>query len=457
MGSPDYLSPEQAACKPLDGRADIYSLGIVLYEMLTGRIPYKGDSYIETVMAHITSPLPDLPSHLKHYQALLDRMIAKKPGDRFSSAAEMVAFIDSLGQAPAKAKGGLFKKKPKPAPVQREFAKTIPISRQELEAGSPMGVQTLDRGAAGRPDSKSKGASKFMLATLVILLLAAAAVWQFRPYLEGLLPLDALPQITVTTRPAPQPGVTPAPGSEPGPEVTTPARAEPEPSPPVQSEDELEVNQYLLLAKVSLEADRLTAPARDNAYYYYQKVLALDPENVAARQGLTSVANRYADLADLELSKSRYAQAGKHVEKGLYVQADNPRLLTLQKTVANHLEQARVNAEISRYLLKANAAMDADKLTTPASDNAYFYYKKVLALDPGHKEAQQGITRIANRYADLAQWQIDRYNYDKAKLYVHTGLKVQPRNKRLLALRQRTDAVKDISNRAYKGIKSLFE
>jgi serine/threonine-protein kinase PpkA len=57
IGSPYYLSPEQAECKPLDGRTDIYGLGIVLFEMLMGHKPYKGKSYIEIVMAHKT----DLP------------------------------------------------------------------------------------------------------------------------------------------------------------------------------------------------------------------------------------------------------------------------------------------------------------------------------------------------------------------------------------------------------------
>jgi serine/threonine-protein kinase PpkA len=77
LGSPYYLSPEQAECKPLDGRADIYGLGIILYEMLTGIKPFRGDSPIETIMAHLTRPCPALPAELGRYQELIERMVAK--------------------------------------------------------------------------------------------------------------------------------------------------------------------------------------------------------------------------------------------------------------------------------------------------------------------------------------------------------------------------------------------
>jgi serine/threonine protein kinase len=96
VGSPYYLSPEQAECRVLDGRTDIYGLGVVLYEMLTGEKPFQGRTHMETLVAHITEPAPPLPAQLAYLQPLLDRMLAKDPRDRFANAAELVDAVNRV-------------------------------------------------------------------------------------------------------------------------------------------------------------------------------------------------------------------------------------------------------------------------------------------------------------------------------------------------------------------------
>ena len=114
-------------------------------------------------------------------------------------------------------------------------------------------------------------------------------------------------------------------------------------------------------------------------------------------------------------------------------------------------------SEVEQYLLKAEVAIDSDKLTAPAQDNAYFYYQEVIKLAPDHEVARQGLTEIANHYADLAEQALDRFEYVNAKHYVHEGILVQPENLRLAALQQRTYVIKDVPTRLFKGIKSIFE
>lgn len=92
-GSPYYMSPEQAQGTELDGRSDLYSLGIIFYEMLTGTKPYLGATAVEVLQQHVSGALPRLPAGLEHYQSLLDGMLAKNREERFESADALIAAL----------------------------------------------------------------------------------------------------------------------------------------------------------------------------------------------------------------------------------------------------------------------------------------------------------------------------------------------------------------------------
>ena len=97
-GTPRYMSPEQAMGKALDGRADQYSLGIVLYECLTGQPPYDSHNPIALGLMHIEQPIPQLEGEEALFQPLLNRLMAKDPEDRFARDADLLAAIDALEQ-----------------------------------------------------------------------------------------------------------------------------------------------------------------------------------------------------------------------------------------------------------------------------------------------------------------------------------------------------------------------
>ena len=92
-GSPYYMCPEQAQGLPVDRRGDLYSLGIMLYEMLVHRKPFHGETAIEILQHHVGSPPPRLPEELAGFQPVLDRLLAKRPNDRYDTAAELIVAL----------------------------------------------------------------------------------------------------------------------------------------------------------------------------------------------------------------------------------------------------------------------------------------------------------------------------------------------------------------------------
>jgi len=98
-GSPYYMSPEQAMGELLDARSDFYSLGIMYYEMLTGKKPYTGGSAMDVLQQHVNAPLPMLPKALAHHEPLLLKMMAKSREDRFGSAEEILLAISARREA----------------------------------------------------------------------------------------------------------------------------------------------------------------------------------------------------------------------------------------------------------------------------------------------------------------------------------------------------------------------
>ena len=95
-GSPYYVSPEQANGHSVDQRSDLYSLGVILYEMLTGERPFRGTTVIGILAAHQDDPIPRLPSNLAHFQPLVDGLLAKDPAQRLPTADAALTMLSKL-------------------------------------------------------------------------------------------------------------------------------------------------------------------------------------------------------------------------------------------------------------------------------------------------------------------------------------------------------------------------
>ena len=139
MGTPEYMSPEQAADEPIGPASDIYSLAIVAYEMLTGRVPFGAATPAAVLLSHVTKPMPatrELRGELSaHVEEVLRRALAKRPRDRFPTAA---AFVTAL--------------KPAAWPGSRsdDPASALPVTRRLVRPERTPVVLVVDDGAANR-------------------------------------------------------------------------------------------------------------------------------------------------------------------------------------------------------------------------------------------------------------------------------------------------------------------
>ncbi|MCP5159706.1 MAG: protein kinase [Gammaproteobacteria bacterium] len=442
LGTPRYMSPEQIRGQGVDARADIYSLGVLFYEMLTGNVPYTADDSFALAMMHVTSPVPEVPSHLSHFQPLLNKLLEKDPNQRLQSGREVVAAIDAV-------EAGDFKLHSVLGPAQ-------PISalkaRPERGLGWKMGVSAVLAGAAlvsgywflYRPTTMPTQPS--VIATPIALPAAET---------PSIAAPATLPQIQASVV-----------------DTNVQAQQEQQQDARLQAEQFLEQAQRarqdgaLQVSLVYIEQGLQAIPDHPGLLRLKQEILQQQADRqrqeeavrrqAAAEQEKAEVAQRQLRADEFlaqaldEQRRRAYETSLLRIEQGLQQIPDHRRLLVLRQEVRKQLREAQAtppptpvvkppvddNARISALLGECADHLRANRLTVGRGGNAADCYNEVLKLERGNAEALAGIDRIADRYAQLVNAALEESDTRRAKSLLSRMEALDPNYAQLPQLRQ---------------------
>lgn len=312
IGTPDYMSPEQARGEPVDGRSDLYSLGTVLFEMLAGHPPYQAGDPFTVALMHVTHPVPELPEQYAWLQPLVAGLMAKQAADRYNTGA---AFVDALHKLVATAPQGA---------VLQETSARKAGSGGRIAAGAA--TQQRTRISARRHGARP-GWVMPAVAAVAVFGMAVSAWWLLSPSPE---PVSDQPPATSAS---PQTAATqaavateaPLPADFVAPKAIDAADGE-------EVERLLNAGDQLYEYATKTELGRkLDHPEDDSALGYYRRALALDPDNARAIAGITNVVAFYRTYSYQACERAQWVQCGFLVRKGLAVDGGDPYLRQMQE------------------------------------------------------------------------------------------------------------------------------
>ncbi len=419
VGTTAYMSPEQAQGKELDERSDIYSLGVMFYELLTGRVPFQGDSAVAVLLKHVNEPPPPLPEFLSVFQPVIDKSLAKKVEDRYSRAREMIEHLQELepeirgmmAQQQAMFAGGgagaddatnVQSAISDDATIQTEAldgvsgsdatAATVAIqahSETELTDVLSSAKATIDDFSEEALARKARRTKQTIIAASFVAILALGYVGFQQFYI----------------------------------------------APKERAAAELKLKQQEQARQ--LKIDELVQSARDasKGLYYsnletmdrviglYREVLRLDPENQVALNSLETFGTKYIELANTALEKDDLELAETYRDYAEQLVPQHPDLASLRAAMTEARAESTELAlqaqfkqqQVDTLLENAQKDISAGKTFSPAGDNAYAKLQQVLKIDASNAQASQMINGMLNDLYSTTESQISKGSLSSAK------------------------------------------
>lgn len=390
IGTSSYMSPEQARGQDTDARSDLYSLGALVFEALTGKPPYTGGDSFAVAYAHVFEPIPALPPALAHWQTFINRALAKKPEDRFADGHAFRAGLDLVPNHHLT--------------IPQRSATLLPAAEPDLARSSDQTRAVILAPADALPAPAREHTAEWIPPPLK------------RQWLPGaFLALLSIGLISVVIAVWPQRSVEPpAPttNAEPvGSSTQSPAVAQTDPSNPPLNLDadqppelipvdeqgmdeptpfvgppsrEETASGWLARAKV-LTAQGLLTAGNENALGLIARAAALDPKRVDLAPYYDAVYQAMVRLYEADMAAEKLSDAVEKLDRLLLIAKPAPQALTLTADV----ERRRAEA-IASYRSKAEQAQLAWQ-----GQAAQAALRALLVLSPNDAQATQALTRAA--------------------------------------------------------------
>ncbi|MFT6731921.1 MAG: serine/threonine-protein kinase PpkA [Polaribacter sp.] len=449
IGTPEYMSPEQCRGKKLDGRSDLYSLGIILFEMMTGSVPFTGEDSVSICIKHVTKPVPQLPARLNKLQWIINSLLDKNPNARFQTGNELAdalkEFIVTGNQtgttgSVSRVSGGIAK-----TVISRVVDQSVRSDDFDDEDYELSDEFNLEQKINIAPEGKSKAG---LIITIIVLLSVGAAGFHFQD--QWLPKFQEFADLNSTNNPIINPNQNQKlPVSDEKIE-TKDSRTAKTPKNKIIIIEEKEVKNTILqdteisTVRVSQLIQRADTLAQYTPHELKDIEQALD--NLTTAKSLEPINNNVTvtrgKIIEIALAEavttaqaSKFNAANDWVKLVEIADRDNPKLQSTKLEVlaiktkydsdlARREEDAR---NLSLYLNNGLDTFHKGRLGAPENANSIYYYAAALKIDPENEQALNGLSSVTKKYLALLEQAIKTKEFSKARRYL-TSLKTIPKS-----------------------------